>query len=229
MPRRYHPANVEQATLKTIGRAVRAGLGAVQTATVAQLVIQAAQRYGVDPTLALAVANQESGLNPTLVNAKSGAAGVMQLEPAAAQQMGVTNLMDPTQNAAGGVAYLAWLLRQFNGDQVAAVAAYDWGIGNVQAAQAQYGTAWLAYAPSETQNYVRAILGVTPADVATAAPPPLTIDNDTGQVIDYADTPNTDAMPSVMAAGIGGTGTTGGEVLLLAGGALALWLASEYL
>lgn len=124
----------------------------------ASLVASIATSLGVDPNLAVAVAQQESGFNPNALSS-AGAQGEMQLMPATAAQLGVTNPFDPTQNITAGISYLKALLTQFGGDTASALAAYNWGPGNVAAAQAAYGDSWLNYAPSETQNYVTKIMG----------------------------------------------------------------------
>lgn len=134
------------------------GLGA--SPSVAALVASTAINSGVDPTLALAVAQQESGLNPNAVS-KAGAQGVMQLMPGTAAGLGVTDPLDAAQNVQGGVTYLSQLLAEFGGNEAEALAAYNWGPGNVQNAINTYGANWLAYAPQETQNYVNSIMGAT--------------------------------------------------------------------
>ncbi len=145
--------------------------------SITQLIQNAAAAAGIPPALALAQAQQESSLNPAAYNPKSGATGLFQLEPATATMLGVTDSLDPAQNSQGGTTYLAQLYSQF-GSWDAALAAFDWGPGNVSKAQAAYGDDWLDYAPSETQNYVSTILSnagmdatanVTPASVATGA------------------------------------------------------------
>jgi len=145
------------------------------SASLQTIVSSAAANAGVPQAIAFAQAQQESSWNPNAYNATSGATGLFQLEPATAAQLGVTNLTDPTQNAAAGTTYLAQLYSKF-GDWATALAAYDWGMGNVQKAQATYGDDWLSHAPSETQNYVSNILGaagmddtatVTPASIAS--------------------------------------------------------------
>lgn len=83
--------------------------------TVQDLIRRAAAQHGVPEALALAVAEQESGLNPTLVNKESGATGTFQLLPATAAMLKVDH-MDPRQNIDGGVRYLRQLLDQSNGD-----------------------------------------------------------------------------------------------------------------
>ena len=55
----------------------------------------------------------------------------MQLMPATAERFGVTDAFDPAQNIRGGVRYLAWLLRRFNGDLTLAAAGYNAGEGAV--------------------------------------------------------------------------------------------------
>ena len=66
------------------------GLTSSTTAAIAALVQQIAAQYGLNPGLALAVAQRESSLNPNAVSSE-GAQGVMQLMPATAAQFGVTN------------------------------------------------------------------------------------------------------------------------------------------
>lgn len=160
------------------------GRGLGDTApTVQQLLVQAAQRYGFDPSLILAQAQQESGFR-NVTNPNTGACGVLQLLPSTAAQYGVTNCLNVAANIDAGVHYLADLLNQF-GDIAKALAAYDWGPGNLAKAIAAWGDQWLAHAPAETQNYVATIAGVAPPPVSQGAPPPpLTIDAATGLPID---------------------------------------------
>lgn len=85
----------------------------------------------VSPALVLAIIAVESAGRPEAVSS-AGAQGLMQLIPATAARFGVTNSFDPTQNIAGGVKYLDWLMGHFERDAVLAIAAYNAGEGAVR-------------------------------------------------------------------------------------------------
>ncbi len=132
------------------------------TAEIQSQISAAAIAQGVDPALALAVANQESGFNPSAVSSK-GATGLFQLMPATAAGLGVSNPLDPTQNINGGVALLAQLDKQYNGDTSLVLAAYNAGPTAVN----NYG----GIPPfPETQNYVASILAALGLDSSGVDP-----------------------------------------------------------
>lgn len=108
----------------------------------------AGKQYNVDPKLLKAMMAQESSGNPGAVSAK-GATGLMQLMPATAKEMGVTNLNDPVQNIMGGARYMSQMLDKY-GDLNTALAAYNAGPGAVDKAGG------IPKFP-ETQDYVRRI------------------------------------------------------------------------
>lgn len=80
----------------------------------------------VSPALVLAVIAVESGGRTEAVSG-AGAQGVMQLMPDTAKRFGVSDSLSSSENIKGGVAYLDWLLKEFNGDAVLALAGYNAG------------------------------------------------------------------------------------------------------
>jgi soluble lytic murein transglycosylase-like protein len=103
----------------------RLGAGDVQSVAAA---------HGVSPSLATAIAWQESGFNNAMVSS-ANARGVMQVMPGTwdyVQQNLATRKLDPnsaTDNVTAGVLYLRSLLNQTGGDESAAIAAYYQGLG----------------------------------------------------------------------------------------------------
>lgn len=91
----------------------------------------ASGEFGVDQALLRAVIHAESAFNPNAISAK-GAQGLMQLMPATAGDLGVGNPFEVGQNIRGGAQYLGQLLKQFNGDERLAAAAYNSGPQTVQ-------------------------------------------------------------------------------------------------
>jgi hypothetical protein len=118
--------------------------------SVKEIIQAAAKRYGVDPTLVDAVVRAESGYNAKAIS-PAGAKGLMQLMPATAKSLGVSDAFDPAQNVDGGVQYLKAMLDKYDGDASLALAAYNAGPVAVD----QYG----GIPPyKETQNYVARVL-----------------------------------------------------------------------
>ena len=119
------------------------------TTTMDDIFNKASETYNVPVALLKAMAKQESNFDPNATSS-SGAQGVMQLMPATAASLGVTNAYDPEQNIMASAKLLAAHLKKFNGDFTLAAAAYNAGSGAVK----KYG----GVPPySETQNYVKKI------------------------------------------------------------------------
>lgn len=119
-----------------------------------QPVSEAAGRHGVPVSLAMGVLAAESGGNPAAVSPK-GATGLMQLMPDTARGLGV-DARDPTQNIDGGVRYLGTMLQRYGGNQALALAAYNWGPGNVDRWMQRGGKA--EELPAETRAYIQRVM-----------------------------------------------------------------------
>ena len=116
-----------------------------------RLVTANAGAWGVDPALVKAIIANESGFDANATS-RTGAQGLMQLEPSTAAELGVSNAYDPAQNVWGGTRYIRGLLDRFHGDVRLAVAAYNAG---PQAVEKYNGVPPYA----ETQSYVQNVLG----------------------------------------------------------------------
>ena len=95
------------------------------------IIIEAANRYQVDPAIVKAIIMAESSYNPKAVS-KKGAKGLMQLMPKTAAELGVKDSFNPVYNINGGVRYYKKMLNQFNGDVKLALAAYNAGSRKVK-------------------------------------------------------------------------------------------------
>jgi|GEM_PF-6756552 len=124
---------------------------ALRLATYAPIIQHASRTFGVPVELICAVILQESGGNPKAVS-HCGARGLMQLMPATARRLGVSNPHDPFQNIMGGTKYLRELLNRFGGNIALAIAGYNAGEGNVE----KYGMRIPPFA--ETRAYVPNVL-----------------------------------------------------------------------
>ena len=104
----------------------------------------------VSPALVLAVIAVESGGREAVASHK-GAQGLMQLMPDTAKRFGVEDSLEPAENIKGGVAYLNWLMREFDGDAVMALAGYNAGENAVKKHQGVPPYA-------ETRDYIPKVL-----------------------------------------------------------------------
>lgn len=150
------------------------------------LIKKAASKYELDPDFLSRIVNAESG-NQNNRTSPKGAKGLMQLMPGTAKDLGVKDPMDPAQNIDGGARYIKGLLDKYDGDTDKALAAYNWGPGNVD----KHGTDNL---PKETRNYIRKINGKRPSGATREwAPEPKGIVGKAKQALsdlqEYVETP----------------------------------------
>ncbi len=116
------------------------------------------QRYGIPQHMLYSVWAQESRKGNMKQSSAAGAKGHFQFMPGTAKAYGISGRewdFDASSDAAAR--YFQWLLKHYNGDHSKALAAYNWGNGNLDKAIKQYGTGWFAHMPKETQGYVNSI------------------------------------------------------------------------
>jgi hypothetical protein len=123
--------------------------GISKTDELDRIIGQAAEAYGVDRELILSVVSVESGFDVRSTSPR-GAKGLMQLMPETARELGVQNSYDPVENIMGGTRYLKGLLERYQGDMRLALAAYNWGMGNVERNPEKL--------PRETASYIFRVL-----------------------------------------------------------------------
>lgn len=115
----------------------------------------AAGSQGVPVDLLGALIERESQFDPNAVS-PAGAVGLAQLMPI---HHGEVNPRDPAAATAYSAKYLAQLNKRFgNWDQ--ALAAYNYGQGNVAKAIRARGQGWKDALPEETRNYIEALGGI---------------------------------------------------------------------
>ncbi len=109
-----------------------------------------AREYRIDSNLIMAVIRNESCFDKSAVST-AGAEGLMQLMPATAKSLGVSDSFSPQQNIRGGTEYLAGLVKKYNSNLSLALAAYNAGPGSV----AKYD----GVPPfPETQKYIKRVM-----------------------------------------------------------------------
>ena len=114
------------------------------------IVVQAANKYQLEPSFIHAVISAESSYQLNAVSS-AGAQGLMQLMPATAERFGVNDPFDPKQSINAGTEYLYQLLQEFKTKELA-LAAYNAGEGTVR----RYNQQIPPY--PETEQYVDKVM-----------------------------------------------------------------------
>jgi hypothetical protein len=110
-----------------------------------RIITQAAKTHDVEAALVKSVIKVESNFNSKSTSPK-GAMGLMQLMPETARELVVINPYDPVENVGAGTRYLKMLLKRYDGNVPLSLAAYNWGVGNIERRPDQM--------PAETRQYV---------------------------------------------------------------------------
>lgn len=127
-----------------------------------EYIVKYSKEYNLDPTFVSAVIYSESHFSADAVS-RAGARGLMQIMPATgssiASRLGddsytADKLFDPETNIRYGCWYLRYLLDNYQEDSSAALAGYNGGgaVGD------RYVVSREAGIPTETQNYIQAVL-----------------------------------------------------------------------
>jgi len=117
----------------------------------AEIIQKAARTYGLDTGLIRAVIQTESNFDPKAVS-HAGAQGLMQLMPETAKDLSVDDAFNPEQNIMAGSRYLKQLLQRYDNKLEPALAAYNWGMGNLERHPDRL--------PQETRSYITKITGI---------------------------------------------------------------------
>lgn len=136
-----------------------------------EYVYKYAKEYELDPLLIFAIIKAESNFNPNVVSS-SNAIGLMQLMDATAEElarkidvefMKKSSLYNPDLNIRLGTKYFSDLLKEYNGNKLLALTAYNAGKGTLkrwieQGVIKEDGSDIENIPYKETNNYVRKIV-----------------------------------------------------------------------
>jgi hypothetical protein len=169
----------------------------------ATLFAAASKSTGVPVNTLKSVASTESRFDP-LALSSAGAMGMMQLMRPTAADYGLVrdeDIADPGKNILAGAKYLAKLIQHYHGDNVKAIAAYNWGEGHLDRALAKHGDSILHGGrglPAETQSYVPTVMaGMGSSVPATTSHHPTPIKESSTPTANLNASGSTQAAPTV--------------------------------
>ena len=160
---------------------------ALPQAEIRRLIEAEARRQGVHPAYAVAIARQESGLNPAAVGDNGKSRGLFQLQRAAAIDAGI----DPQRrgeledNIRGGVTYFKQKLQQSD--------------GNVEQALSRYNRGTPTYQGRGDPNYITNVLRYVDGGAPREG------------LLQYASTPQRETRPAPASAPAAGVGVRSGR------------------
>ena len=153
---------------------------ALSPADLNEMLAKAGGQHNVDRDLLASIVKAESNGNVRAVS-RSGAQGLMQLMPATAADLGVSDSFKPEQNVQGGSTYLDELLTRYHDNLALALAAYNAGPAAVDKYHGmppyRETRLYVARVIHEFNRRVKAREALTPRSVATAAPATRSIGN----------------------------------------------------
>jgi soluble lytic murein transglycosylase-like protein len=118
-----------------------------------------AQANGLEWRRIKAQIKQESLFDPK-ARSHVGAKGLGQFMPPTWAEWGKgQDPFNPEANIEATCRYMRWLVDRFPGDYDKALAAYNWGIGNVRRVVLAHGDTWRNALPQETDTYLARING----------------------------------------------------------------------
>ena len=137
------------------------------------------KQYGLPTGLLTGIWGAESnfGRDPNSFHENAEhAEGPFQFTPGAARDYGVTDRTSLPQTADAAGRYVRDLLKKYHGEVAKALAAYNWGAGNLDRDIRNNGSDWQSHLPSETAKYIAKVLSIA----KKGAPNTLTVNNNTG-------------------------------------------------
>jgi hypothetical protein len=202
------------------------GLGQ-SPATIQQMIVAAANQYGVPPSIALGIASHESGFNPNATNLNTNGTtdyGVMQLNTSVLQTYGLTpaQAFDPQTNIDTSMSLLGGYLSKY-GNIDTALQAYASGPGTVASGAAPNATA------SQFISYVTSYTPPASLDLGDSVVVPTNTSGDDSMVIPTLD-PFSQAFSDIGSAVSTGdvSSISGQDVFVLGGMALGLWMLAVW-
>jgi soluble lytic murein transglycosylase-like protein len=150
-----------KAKLSFISGLIAAHRPSIQNVTeVAKYIVELSAHASIDPFYVAAVISVESRFGES-AKSKVGALGLMQLMPDTAKEVMYLNtgvkelpeLRDGRTNIALGIDYLKRLEKRYRGDRALALAAYNWGPGNISSVKGDFNRA-----PGEVKKYANTII-----------------------------------------------------------------------